>query len=128
MSWYLKLPLRTKLLLSFISIIVLTIIITVAAVNSMRDSQNVADYIRWTLEERSVRIANTSTDMINLQHQGDIFMETIYNAHSKGTTPPRGFDQPSTLRPLKLSNAIFQSSSRLSIRVLTRYVASKLRK
>ena len=26
MSWYLKLPLRTKLLLSFISIIVLTII------------------------------------------------------------------------------------------------------
>ena len=94
MSWYLKLPLRIKLLLSFISIIVLTIIITVAAVNSMRDSQNVAEYIRWTLEERSSRIAQTSSDMINLQHQGDIFMETIYNAHSKGTTPPRGFDQP----------------------------------
>ena len=60
MGWYYKLPLNAKLLGSFTLIIVLTCIITGYAIYSMRQSQQVATYVNWTLEERYGRIERTT--------------------------------------------------------------------
>ena len=56
MNWYYRLPIKTKLVLSFGTLIIFTILITTVSVLSMRESQSVAAYAHLTLEERYQRV------------------------------------------------------------------------
>ena len=68
MGWYYKLPIKVKLLLSFSALIVMTLFIAVSAVVSMKQSQDVASYVHWTLEERYQRIERVSEAGRKLQN------------------------------------------------------------
>ncbi len=85
MNWYLQLPIKVKLMLSFTVIMVLTLAIALFAVQSMRNSQEVATYVNWTLEERYQRIAKMSTALIEVQRQSDLFIGAVNQAQSNGT-------------------------------------------
>ena len=87
MGWYYKLPIKVKLLLSFSALIVMTLFIAVSAVVSMKQSQDVASYVHWTLEERYQRIERVSEAGRKLQNMifvyasnGDFGSETISHA------------------------------------------------
>ncbi len=86
MGWYYKLPIKVKLLLSFSALIVMTLFIAVSAVVSMKQSQDVASYVHWTLEERYQRIERVSEAGRKLQNMifvyasnGEFGSETISN-------------------------------------------------
>ena len=74
MGWYKSLPIKTKLLISFMSIIILTCIITGSALLSMRNAQQVASYVNWTLNERYVRIDNAIISTRNAQNELILFI------------------------------------------------------
>ncbi|HIV55925.1 MAG TPA: hypothetical protein H9898_09095 [Candidatus Anaerobiospirillum stercoravium] len=75
MGWYKSLPIKTKLLISFMSIIILTCIITTSALLSMRNAQQVASYVTWTLEERYVRIDRVIISSRNLQNELILYVD-----------------------------------------------------
>ena len=81
-----QLPIKVKLMLSFTLIIILTLAIALFSVQSMRNSQEVASYVNWTLVERYQRIAQMSTAMIEVQRQSDIFISAVDQAERNGTT------------------------------------------
>ena len=73
MSWYFRLPIKVKLLLSFSCLIILTLTITGSALVSMKRSQEVATYVHWTLEERYQRISRVNDAGRKLQKSLFIF-------------------------------------------------------
>ena len=81
MGWYKSLPIKTKLLLSFMSIIILTCVITASALLSMRDAQQVASYVNWTLNERYVRIDHAIVSSRNVQNDLILYI----NAESRSS-------------------------------------------
>ena len=76
MNWYFKLPIKVKLLLSFGTLIIFTLLITASAVISMKGSQNAASYVHWTLEERYQRINRVSEAARKLQNAIFIYSST----------------------------------------------------
>lgn len=69
MSWYYKLSIKTKLLVSFLAIIIFTLIISVSALMSMREAQQVASYVDWTLQERYKRVDTTLVATRSIQNE-----------------------------------------------------------
>ena len=85
MDWYKRLPIKTKLLISFLSIIILTCIITGSALLSMRNAQQVASYVNWTLNERYVRIDNAIISTRNSQNDLVLFINAENRAARNAT-------------------------------------------
>ena len=84
MSWYFQLPIKIKLLISFALIMILTIIISIFAVQSMRSSQEVATYINRTLNDQYQPVARMSTAMIAVQRETDLFIAKVDQAVKSG--------------------------------------------
>ena len=76
MNWYSKLPIKTKLVLSFGALIIFTLLITAASFVSMRGSQNAATYVHWTLEERYQRINRLSESARKFQNLIFVYSST----------------------------------------------------
>ena len=84
MSWYFQLPIKIKLLISFALIMILTIIISIFAIQSMRSSQEVATYINRTLNDQYQPVARMSTAMIAVQRETDLFIAKVDQAVQSG--------------------------------------------
>lgn len=80
MGWYLKLPIKVKLMLSFSLMMLFTLVITVFAVQAIRDAQSIADHIELTLETRNQRVAEMNKATIAVQEQGDLLVKQITDA------------------------------------------------
>ena len=80
MGWYLKLPIKVKLMLSFSLVMLFTLVITVFAVQAIRDAQSIADHIEITLETRNQRVAEMNKATIAVQEQGDLLVKQITDA------------------------------------------------
>ena len=85
MGWYKSLPIKTKLLISFTTIIILTCIITGSALLSMRNAQQVASYVNWTLNERYVRIDNAIVSTRNSQNDLVLFINAENRSERNAT-------------------------------------------
>ena len=85
MGWYKSLPIKTKLLISFTTIIILTCIITGSALLSMRNAQQVASYVNWTLNERYVRIDNAIISTRNSQNDLVLFINAENRSERNAT-------------------------------------------
>ena len=57
-----------------------TLVITVFAVQAIRDAQSIADHIELTLETRNQRVAEMNKATIAVQEQGDLLVKQITDA------------------------------------------------
>lgn len=79
MFWYYRLSIKTKIVASFMTIIVLLLAITLFSLSYMRQGQNIAEYLYETLNDRFSRVEKVNVAISKFQFSAFEYINEIKN-------------------------------------------------